>query len=142
MVLISWIIFLILSVVSGVHIGWALGMAWPAQSRAKLVSMVAGVAEGNPMPPAWLTFAVALAIFGLGSAAIWGAGVFSAGVMDAFKGWVLLAIAAVFFLRGALTYMPFGPLRSAVQPFRALDLRYFAPFCLLLAAGYLVIFLG
>jgi len=142
MVLISWIIFLILSVVSGVHIGWAFGMAWPAHSRAKLGSVVAGVAEGKPMPPAWLTFIVALAIFGLGAAALWGAGVISVSTLGAYKGWVLISITIVFFARGVLTYLPFGPLQAAVQPFRTLDLRYFAPLCLLLAAGYVTIYLG
>jgi len=140
MELISYTIFTVLSVVFVVHIGWAFGMAWPAKSRADLPAIVAGVPKGSPMPPAVLTLVVAVGIFGLGIAALWGAGVFSLGALNSYRGWVLLAIAAIFVLRGVATYLPFGPLQASVQPFRTLDLRYFAPLCLLLASGYLLIF--
>ena len=142
MELISYAIFSILLAVSIVHIGWAFGMVWPAKTRADLVATVAGAPKGSPMPPAWLTLVVAIAIFGLGLMALWGAGVVSFVALDGYKGLVLLSIVAIFGLRGALTYMPFGPLQASVEPFRTLDLRYFAPLCLLLAAGYLTIFLG
>lgn len=97
--------------------------------------MVVGVPEGRPMPPPWLTLAVAAAILALGVAALWGAG----GV-SGFRAYPMLAIAAVFALRGVATYLPFGPLQASVQPFRRLDRRYFAPLCLLLAAGYLMLY--
>ena len=142
MELISYAIFGILLAVSLVHIGWAFGMVWPAKTRADLVATVAGAPKGSPMPPAWLTLAVAVGIFVLGLMALWGAGVVSFGVPDGYKGLVLLGVAAVFGLRAALTYMPFGPLQAAVEPFRTLDLHYFAPLCLLLAAGYLAIYLS
>ncbi len=140
MELISYVIFTVLAVVSIVHIGWAFGMAWPAKSRAELPAMVAGVPNSNPMPPAALTLIVAAGIFGFGIAAIWGVGMISLGALDPYRGWVLLTITAIFALRGVATYLPFGPLQASVQPFRTLDLRYFAPLCLLLAAGYLLIF--
>ncbi len=142
MALISYAIFGILFAVSIVHIGWAFGMVWPAKTRADLVATVVGAPNGSPMPPTWLTLLVAVAIFGLGVLALWGAGVVLFAALEAYKGWVLLSIVVVFALRGALTYMPFGPLQASVEPFRTLDLRYFAPLCLLLAAGYLAIYLS
>jgi hypothetical protein len=104
--------------------------------------MVAGVPNSNPMPPAALTLIVAAGIFGFGMAAIWGVGMISLGTLNSYRGWVLLAITAIFALRGVATYLPFGPLPASVQPFRTLDLRYFAPLCLLLAAGYLLIYIN
>jgi len=140
MELISYSIFAVLSAISVMHIGWALGMAWPAKSCADLPAMVVGIPKGSPMPPAAATLVVAAGIFGLGMAALWGAGVFSLGALNSYCGWVLLAIAAIFALRGVATYLPFGPLQASVEPFRTLDRRYFAPLCLLLASGYLLIF--
>ncbi len=142
MALISYIIFALLSVVSVLHIGWALGMAWPAKTRAELPTIVVGAPTGSPMPPALLTLVVAFAIFGLGVAGLWGAGVVSFAGANAFRLWVLLAISAIFALRGVATYLPIGPLQANVQPFKTLDRHYFAPLCLLLAAGYLVLALG
>ena len=142
MALISYAIFAILSVVSLLHFGWAFGMAWPAKTRAELPAWVAGAPIGSPMPPAALTFGVAIAIFGLGVAALWGAAVFSLSGLDVYRAGVLLAITAVFALRGIATYLPFGPLHAAVEPFRRLDLRYFAPLCLWLAAGYFTLYMG
>ena len=142
MIIISIILFTILTIVSLLHVGWAFGMAWPAKTRAALPAVVVGTPVGSFMPSTPLTLFVAAAIFGLGVAALWGAGVLSFGVLNAHRSWVLFLIMSVFFLRGVLTYMPFGPLQAAVQPFRTLDFRYFAPLCLLLAAGYLTIFLS
>ena len=142
MPLIAITLFTTLMVVAIVHIGWAFGMSWPAKTRAELPAMVVGIPAGSPMPPAALTSAVGLAIFGLGAAALWGAGLISLWRADTYRTWVLAAIAAIFALRGIMTYLPFGPLQASVEPFRSLDRRYFAPLCLLLAAGYFAIFLS
>ncbi len=142
MTLVAYGIFVVLAAVSALHIGWAFGMAWPAKTRTDLPAMVVGIPEGSPMPPAWLTLAVAIAILALGAAALWGAGVVFAAAFGAYRPWAMLAIAAVFALRGVATYLPFGPLQASVQPFRRLDRRYFAPLCLLLAAGYVALYLA
>ncbi len=140
MTLIPYCIFVVLAAVSALHVGWAFGMAWPAKTRAGLPAMVVGTPEGSSMPPAWLTLAVAAAILALGVAALWGAGMVAG--LTAYRPWVMLAMAAVFALRGMATYLPFGPLQASAQPFRRLDRHYFAPLCLLLAAGYLALYLA
>ncbi|NOR63947.1 MAG: DUF3995 domain-containing protein [Rhodobacteraceae bacterium] len=117
-------------------------MAWPAKQRVLLVPMVVGLPEGTPMPPAALTVVVAIAISSLGVVALWGAGGIALPVFEGLKGWALISVAAIFAIRGVMTYLPFGPLKATVEPFRTLDFRYFAPLCLLLAAGYLTIFLS
>ena len=142
MELISWIIFLVLGLIALVHFGWAFGMAWPAKQRELLVETVVGLPRGAPMPSAALTVIVAIAIMVLGVIALWGAGVISVPVNTNGKSWVLLGAAAIFGLRGTASYLPFGPLQASVDPFRTLDLRYFAPLCLLLASGYIAIFLS
>ncbi|MBL1436604.1 MAG: DUF3995 domain-containing protein [Rhodobacteraceae bacterium] len=142
MELISFAIFVVLQLVSLVHFGWAFGMAWPAKHRAALPMMVVGLPEGSPMPSVAVTVLVAIAISGLGLVALWGAGMVNIFAFEGLKGWVLICVAAIFGIRGVMTYLPFGPLKAAVQPFRSLDLRYFGPLCLMLATGYFVIFLS
>jgi len=142
MELISFSIFTVLQLVALVHLGWAFGMAWPAKQRALLPMMVVGVPEGTPMPSAAPTVVVAIAISGLGVVALWGVGVVNMLAFEGVKGWALIGVAAIFGIRGVMTYLPFGPLKATVEPFRTLDLRYFAPLCLMLAAGYLAIFLS
>ncbi len=140
--LISFAIFIVLLLVSLLHLSWAFGLAWPAKTRVDLGAMVVGTPKGVPMPSSGLTVLVAIFIFGLGLAALWGANMFSLGRIDGLKIWVLPAIITVFSVRGATSYLPFGPLQSSAEPFRSLDRHYFAPLCLLLAAGYLTIFLS
>lgn len=142
MELISFAVFAVLQLVSLMHLGWAFGMAWPAKQRAALPAMVVGLPEGTPMPSPILTVVVAVAISCSGWVALWGAGVIGLPAIEGMQGWALLGTAAVFGLRGVATYLPFGPLRASVEPFRTLDLHYFAPLCLLLGTGFLVIFLS
>lgn len=137
--LISISLFTVLQLIALVHFGWAFGMAWPAKQRAALGAMVVGSPPSTPMPSTALTIAAASAISGLGFTALWGAGYFTLPIIEAFKGWALCLVAAVFLLRGIATYLPFGPLQAAVEPFRTLDRRYFAPLCLLLSAGFVAL---
>jgi len=140
--LIAYAIFAILLVVSLVHLAWAFGMAWPAKQRDMLVPTVVGLPKEKPMPPAVLTVVVAFAITCLGVVALWGAGVISVSGFAGVKGWALLGVAAIFSVRGIVTYFPISPFKSAAEPFRSLNRRYFSPLCLLLSAGYTAIFLG
>lgn len=142
MTLVAIAMFLVLQAVALVHVGWALGMRWPAKSRAALSATVIGVPEGTPMPPAWLTLGVAVGISLLGCVALWGGGVVSISVISGYRSWGLIGVAMIFGVRGIFTYLPFGALQASVEPFRSLDRRYFAPLCLALALGYLVIFTG
>ena len=50
----------------------------------------------------------------------------------------LWALVVVFAGRGFATYLP-TPLAQAVEPFRTLDRRFYAPLCLSLGIGYLLI---
>jgi len=49
--------------------------------------------------------------------------------------WVLVA---VFLGRGIATYVP-SPLAAAVEPFRTLDRRVYAPLCVALGGGFLLL---
>ena len=37
------------------------------------------------------------------------------------------------------TFLPFGPLANTVEPFRTLDIRYYAPLILVIGLGYLAL---
>ena len=142
MAMIAVMVFLVLEVVALVHICWALGMSWPAEKREQLGAMVVGTPIGVAMPPAWLTLLVAIGISLLGGVSLWGVRWFSLGMLDIMRRPVLLAATFVFCVRGVATYAPFGILQASAEPFRTLDKRYFAPLCLLLAIGYVAIYVS
>ncbi len=142
MMVVAASVFSLLQAVALLHLAWAIGLSWPARSREKLSATVIGLPEGSPMPPAWLTILVALGISLAGWLALWGGGWFSLGEFEPLRKWGVGAGAVVFALRGGMTYMPFGPLQASAEPFRTLDSRFFAPLCLILAIGYLLLWLG
>jgi len=142
MIVIAFLVFLILQAVALLHLGWAFGMSWPAESREMLSAAVVGRPESCQMPPRWLTIMAAMGISLAGWVALWGAGWFGPEILDGLRGWALGAAAVIFALRGGMSYLPFGPLQASVEPFRTLDIRYFSPLCLALALGYLLILPG
>ncbi len=135
--MIAWVIFAVLQAIAAIHILWAFGVYWPARSGKELSAMVAGVQNPNTMPPTALTIFVAGCFSAMGIAALWAAGVIDLPWLAAIQGKLALLLAAIFVGRGVLTYMPFGPLTKACEPFRTLDRRAFAPLGIFLGLGFL-----
>ncbi len=129
-------IFLLLGTVAALHVGWAFGMVWPAKDPQSLASMVIGQPDLQQVPGRPLTLGVALAIFAAALCAPWAAGLISLPLPDWMATLSPYVLALIFTARGIATYIPNGPLSNTVEPFHSLDWTYFAPLCLLLAAGY------
>lgn len=129
----GWFCFSVLSATAALHIYWAFGGLWPAQTAPDLVRTVIG-ADGDRMPPTGLTLAVATLMVCAGLFAL------ARGV----AGWDAIlfvrlplgVIAAIMLVRGAVTYLPGGPFAQAAEPFAHLNALYFSPLILALGLGF------
>lgn len=139
MALVSILIFVVLGAVAFIHVLWGFGMTWPAQDGQTLSDMVVGTKDAAFMPGLLLTLIVAAGIAMAGVFALWGGGVISLWLPTWMRTASLAVLAAIFLVRGAVTYLPFGPLADTVEPFRTLDYRYFAPLILAIGLGYLML---
>ena len=138
--LIAWAVFLILSTIAALHYLWASGSTWPVATQEQFVRSFIGVQSAKTMPGKRLTVLVATLILAAAASAPWGAALITLPLPSWSKPILLWALFAVFLLRGLSTYgLPNLP---RAEPFKTLDRRYFAPLCLVLAAGFLNIALN
>ena len=115
----------VLAAIALLHLYWALGGFWPAGIRR--------------MPPVWMTAAVVLALL---AAALWPL-MWAALVPYALPQTLVVlgmwVLATVFLLRGIAGYTPvFGPDRVQ-EPFLSLNRRLYAPLCLVIGAGFVLL---
>ena len=136
---ISFLIFGVLSATAFVHILWGFGLTWPLRDQQTLINTVVGAKGMTQMFSLWLTLAVAAGIAAAGVFALWGGGVVTLPLPLWMRPASLAVLAAIFLLRGVASYLPFGPLYNTVEPFRTLDMRYYAPLILAIGLGYLVL---
>ena len=140
MIQISILIFVILTATAGIHVLWGVGSTWPLRDKQALVNAVVGAKGMTQMPAAWLTLMVAGGVAAAAVIALWGAGVVGLPLPAWVRPTSLAVLAAIFLLRGMVSYLPFGPIADTVEPFRSLDMRYYAPLILLIGGGYLALF--
>ncbi|MEM7376211.1 MAG: DUF3995 domain-containing protein [Pseudomonadota bacterium] len=128
--------------IAGLHLAWGCGLRWPGRDERTLIDTVIGHPDVHSMPGFGLCLAVTLALLVAAFWALWAAG--WAAVPDrsvvglSVRETGLWVLVTVFLGRGAATYLP-GPLASAVEPFRTLDRHLYAPLCLALGVGFLVL---
>ncbi|WP_457650605.1 DUF3995 domain-containing protein [Profundibacter sp.] len=137
MALVAVLIFVVLTATALLHIAWAFGVTWPAKDEQALVNAVLGVEGVSKIPSPRLTLAVAGGMIAAGGIALWGARVVSLPLPD----WIctagLAVLAAIFLLRGVVTYLPVP--MPEVQPFYRLNHLYYSPLILAIGAGYLAL---
>jgi len=123
----------VLLALAGLHLYWGLGGRWPGNDDNSLRLMVVGAKHGR-MYGFWPSAMVAAA---LASAA---AVVFArhSAMLGPF-GWVVVAgyvvLILVFGLRGLAPYLTPAFEYARDTPFFTLNQRYYAPLCLVIAAG-------
>lgn len=135
--LIAYAIFLILTGVALVHLYWAFGGSWPGHDETSLARAVVGTKGLDQMPSRPLTMLVACLIFVAGSTPFLKTGL----VATPLPAWLvtvcILGLAAIFTLRGALTYTPIARKMNFEEPFQHLNKIYYSPLCLLLGMGFI-----
>jgi len=136
--MIAWCIFIVLTAIAAIHVAWGIGMRWPRETEAELVTTVIGHKRGT-MPSPSQCYLAALAIFIPGAIALVLAGV----VQTPLPPWLVPLAGAgatlVFAGRGIAGYVPAWHARHPREPFASLDRRYYSPLCLLLAAGFIAL---
>lgn len=135
----AWAICLVLSVIAAVHAYWACGGLWPCRDEASLAKAVIGAPGLEAMPPAGLTAIVAILIFIAGMLPLMF--VSSApSALPAILAWMgMVVLAGIFLVRGILPFVPIFRKRHSQEPFATLDRRLYAPLCLVIGAGYLLV---
>lgn len=139
---ISILIFFVLVATAGIHVLWGLGKTWPMRSKQELINAVVGSKGLTRMPSMGLTLMVAVGIAAAGVFALWGGGVVELPLPLWMRKASLAVLAVIFLLRGAVTYLQFGPITNTVEPFRTLNMRYYSPLILAIGIGYLVLLLS
>lgn len=132
-------LFVVLAIISAVHVYWGFGGLWPCKDLQSLVNTVIGGKGFTQMPSAWLTFAVA--------ALIGTAGVFPLLLVFVPDGILpfnmiafgMVALAMVFIGRGVASFAGYFRKMEATEPFVTLDRKYYGPLCLLLGAGFVAV---
>jgi hypothetical protein len=124
----------VLVAIALLHVGWALGSAFPARSRASLSQHVIGVApRGDLMPGRVATWVVAAGLLAL-AACVLALGVeLGASAMSGLRA-VALTFAVVFTLRGVGGFFEVS-LRPAIRstPYMKWSRFFYSPLSLLLA---------
>lgn len=136
--LIAALVFIPLLAIAMAHFVWSLGGTWPIRNPELLARTVVGRSGITTMPPRILSFGVA--------ALTLAAGVLALALADPTGGGPLLdglgLLAGLLFLaRGAAGYTAAWRVRFPEEPFATLDRKTYAPLCLLLGAGFLILVL-
>lgn len=133
-------LFAILTLISAVHVYWAFGGLWPAGDEQGLINTVLGNPHARAMPPLGVTLVVAGLIF---LAGVFGllAGGWIPGVIHVLARIAAGVLALIFIGRGGVGWaIDFGLLHVEVtEPFRTLDLWFYAPLCIALGVGFAVL---
>ncbi len=136
MAIIPITIFIILVTTALLHTAWGFGMLWPGTSQQSLVNTVVGDPNIHSIPPLPITLAVAISIAAAGICALWGAHLVDIALPLWMRKTSIIVLTLIFTIRGALTYIPKGPLSATVEPFYSLNQRYFSPLILAIGVGY------
>lgn len=135
---VSVLTFMPLLIVAFAHLLWALGTNWPFGSEPVLANAVIGTPGRTRMPNRWLVFLTAVLLLVAAIAAMALADPTSGGMVRNAVG-VLFALG--FVARGVIAYTPAWRARHSVEPFATLDRKNYAPLCLWVGAGFLILVL-
>lgn len=134
MTMVGGALIAVLIAIGALHFYWGVGGRWPGHDDASLVSIVAGAKSGR-----MYGFAACAAVtFALTAAAAVVAARHSF-IMSSPFGWIVTAgyvvMILVFALRGLAPYVTPAFEYARGTPFFDLNRLYYAPLCLLIAAG-------
>jgi Protein of unknown function (DUF3995) len=142
MMLVASALALILWLIAGIHVYWGLGGHWPAADEQSLARTVVGAPDIVKMPSPSACFTVAVLLLALGVWPLVQAGLLPIPV----PAWLqfIAGIGAIlaFIGRGVVSYIPAFRHLAPDQPFATLDVRYYAPLCLVLGIGFLALLLN
>ena len=134
MMLLPFTLSAVVALLALAHAWWALGGIWPAASETRLAYSVIGDGRTR-MPPSWQCWAVTAVLLTV-AAWPWLILSFPSNRLVLIGG---IVIGAVFFLRGIAAFSSRWRRRFVAQPFATRDIYLYAPLCLVLAGGFLLL---
>jgi hypothetical protein len=144
MTVLATVLALVLAAIAALHVYWGFGGLWPGSDLSDLARRVAGFKNGGgrsaQSPAACLLVAAALCFSAL-IALILG-GVIASPLPYIVVVSAALLIMLIFLGRGVAGYTPAWRRLTPVQPFAALDVRYYSPLCLAIGVGLAVLALN
>lgn len=138
MAIAATILFAFLLAIAVLHFTWGLGFLWPAKTERELVSLVVGKTGLQKMPSPMQCFGAAGAIFIAGLLALFAGNVIEPPGTKNISTVLALVAGCVFLGRGIAGFMPAWRARFSQQPFATFDRLYYSPFCLAVAATFLL----
>jgi Protein of unknown function (DUF3995) len=126
-----YLLALVLITIAAVHVLWGVGFWFPIRDEATLARTVIGARGITQMPGAMPCSVVAVALLFLAVVLFWPDG-------DQRQNVVWIA-AGTFLVRSAVAYTPFWRDMLPEQPFARLDRLYYAPLCLVIGLGLLLV---
>ncbi len=142
MALLSGLLVAVLSIISAVHLYWALGGFWPGKDERTLTRSVIGATGMTHMPPVWLTVMVAAAILTAALILLAWNGQIYLGLPPLVIKLGMWGVTLVFLLRGIVGYLPLFRTSNSEEPFATLNQKYFSPLCILIGMGFAIMILG
>lgn len=137
MAVLVFVTVLVLAVIAGLHLLWALGIWFPGGDEAQLARRVTGFAGATRMPPKPASLFVAVALVVACHILEVGAGraepILPAGLYDL----ALWGLVAVFCGRGLAAWTAPWRRLTPEEPFATMDRRYFGPLCLAIGVVFL-----
>ena len=131
----------ILWVIALMHAYWGFGHVWPAADAKLLARTVVGARNIERMPPPASCFAVAFALCGVGLWPLMASRLVTPAASLRLVLWAGMAFALTFLARGVAAYTAAWRRLFPEQPFASLDRRYYAPLCLALGVGFIILVL-
>lgn len=137
--IIALAVILVLVLLAAVHLYWGMGGRWPGHDDQSLVEMVVGRTAGMKAPDFWACLFVTGALLASAALVAFACGVVPTPDVPTVPLIVTLGFwtsCAVFALRGLAGFVP-GIFRYADgTAFAHLNLVFYSPLCLAIAAGY------
>jgi hypothetical protein len=125
--------------IAAVHLYWGVGGVWPALDGQSLSRMVVGTRGINRMPSPVACQTVALVLAAAGLLPLIAVGLLGAPWPQWLTTLGLAGGTTVFLGRGIASYTPAFRRLAPDEPFATYDKRLYAPLCLLLGAGFLIL---
>lgn len=138
--LLAGLLIAVLTLIGVIHAYWGFGGLWPGDSEGSLTSIVIGRTPGNRIPGLGACLFVTACLFAVAAFVAWRAGWFPQLGLPAWL-WTAGYFGAtfVFAARGIAGFVPALARYAEGTPFHRLNLIFYSPLCLAIAAGLIAL---
>ncbi|WP_072680298.1 DUF3995 domain-containing protein [Arcobacter sp. LA11] len=134
--LFTFYIFIIMSLITKIHIYWFKGGLWPAINKQDFIDKVLGRGDDVPGTVAYIFVIVCFALMALFPVIVYYN--IDMGIKP-FEKYIFLILAIIFLLRAISMFIP-KIAQKATKIFLEYNKKYYAPLCFSLSISYLILF--